>query len=119
MKEPAPRRPSSISRCSLQAPGRAANTERARGTRETGCKIFLQPVERNLSGVRSCPERRSFPPPMALTANQKATLPPRVAFAFVGWSDAPMPDRKTVDAFVAQVLSNDHVGAIRDWYHED
>lgn len=30
-----------------------------------------------------------------------------------------MPSRETVDAFVTQVLSNDHVGAIRDWYHED
>ncbi len=30
-----------------------------------------------------------------------------------------MPSRKTVDAFLAQVLSNDHVGAIRDWYHDD
>ncbi len=30
-----------------------------------------------------------------------------------------MPSRETVDAFIAQVLSNDHVGAIRDWYHED
>jgi ketosteroid isomerase-like protein len=30
-----------------------------------------------------------------------------------------MPSRQTVDAFVAQVVSGDHVGAIRDWYHED
>ena len=30
-----------------------------------------------------------------------------------------MPARTTVDAFVAQVVSGDHVGAIRDWYHED
>lgn len=30
-----------------------------------------------------------------------------------------MPARETVDAFVAQVLSEDHVGAIRDWYAED
>ena len=30
-----------------------------------------------------------------------------------------MPSRETVDAFIAQVLSNDHVGAIRDWRHED
>ena len=30
-----------------------------------------------------------------------------------------MPSRETVDAFVAQVLSGDHVGAIRDWYAED
>jgi len=30
-----------------------------------------------------------------------------------------MPERKTVDAFTAQVLSGDHVGAIRDWYHDD
>lgn len=30
-----------------------------------------------------------------------------------------MPNRETVDAFVAQVVSGDHVGAIRDWYHDD
>jgi hypothetical protein len=30
-----------------------------------------------------------------------------------------MPSRETVDAFVARVLSEDHVGAIRDWYHAD
>ena len=30
-----------------------------------------------------------------------------------------MPTRSTVDAFVGQVVSGDHVGAIRDWYHED
>ena len=30
-----------------------------------------------------------------------------------------MPTRQTVDAFVAQVVSGDHVGAIRDWYHDD
>lgn len=30
-----------------------------------------------------------------------------------------MPSRETVDAFVAQVVSGDHVGAIRDWYAED
>jgi len=30
-----------------------------------------------------------------------------------------MPSRSTVDAFIAQVVSGDHVGAIRDWYHED
>lgn len=30
-----------------------------------------------------------------------------------------MPSRETVDAFVAQVASSDHVGAIRDWYAED
>jgi ketosteroid isomerase-like protein len=30
-----------------------------------------------------------------------------------------MPTREAVDAFVAQVVSGDHVGAIRDWYHED
>ncbi|WGU38711.1 nuclear transport factor 2 family protein [Phenylobacterium sp. NIBR 498073] len=30
-----------------------------------------------------------------------------------------MPERKTVDAFTAQVLRGDHVGAIGDWYHED
>jgi ketosteroid isomerase-like protein len=31
----------------------------------------------------------------------------------------PMPTRETVDAFIAQVVSGDHVGAIRDWYHDD
>jgi ketosteroid isomerase-like protein len=30
-----------------------------------------------------------------------------------------MPSAATVKAFVAQVVSGDHVGAIRDWYHED
>ncbi|HEY2707641.1 MAG TPA: nuclear transport factor 2 family protein [Caulobacteraceae bacterium] len=30
-----------------------------------------------------------------------------------------MPTRQTVDAFIAQVVSGDHVGAIRDWYHDD
>ena len=30
-----------------------------------------------------------------------------------------MPAKTTVDAFVAQVISGDHVGAIRDWYHDD
>lgn len=30
-----------------------------------------------------------------------------------------MPSRETVEAFVAQVLSEDHVGAIRDWYAVD
>jgi hypothetical protein len=30
-----------------------------------------------------------------------------------------MPSRTTLDAFVAQVISGDHVGAIRDWYHDD
>src|SRR5690349_14038114 len=30
-----------------------------------------------------------------------------------------MPTREAVDAFVAQVLGGDHVGAIRDWYAED
>lgn len=30
-----------------------------------------------------------------------------------------MPSRQTVEAFTAQVLSGDHVGAIRDWYAED
>lgn len=30
-----------------------------------------------------------------------------------------MPSRETVDAFVAQVLSGDHVEAIRDWYAPD
>jgi len=30
-----------------------------------------------------------------------------------------MPSCEAVDAFIAQVLSEDHVGAIRDWYHDD
>ena len=30
-----------------------------------------------------------------------------------------MPRAETVDRFVAQVVSGDHVGAIRDWYAED
>lgn len=30
-----------------------------------------------------------------------------------------MPAKTTIDAFVAQVVSGDHVGAIRDWYLED
>ena len=30
-----------------------------------------------------------------------------------------MPSKATVDAFIAQVISGDHVGAIRDWYHDD
>ena len=30
-----------------------------------------------------------------------------------------MPSRALVEAFVAQVVSGDHVGAIRDWYHND
>jgi SnoaL-like protein len=30
-----------------------------------------------------------------------------------------MPSRETVEAFVAQVVSGDHVGAIRDWYLGD
>jgi len=30
-----------------------------------------------------------------------------------------MPARESVEAFVAQVLGGDHVGAIRDWYAED
>jgi len=30
-----------------------------------------------------------------------------------------MPSRETLDAFIAQVVSGDHVGAIRDWYWED
>ena len=30
-----------------------------------------------------------------------------------------MPSRQAIDAFVAQVVSGDHVGAIRDWYHAD
>jgi hypothetical protein len=30
-----------------------------------------------------------------------------------------MPSRETVEAFITQVVSGDHVGAIRDWYAED
>jgi ketosteroid isomerase-like protein len=30
-----------------------------------------------------------------------------------------MPTKTTVDAFIAHVISGDHVGAIRAWYHED
>ena len=30
-----------------------------------------------------------------------------------------MPSKATVEAFIAQVISGDHVGAIRDWYHGD
>ena len=30
-----------------------------------------------------------------------------------------MPSKATVEAFVAQVIAGDHIGAIRDWYHED
>ena len=30
-----------------------------------------------------------------------------------------MPSTPTVDAFVRQVMSGDHVGAIRDWYTDD
>jgi len=30
-----------------------------------------------------------------------------------------MPSRESVNAFIAQVVSGDHVGAIRDWYHDD
>jgi hypothetical protein len=30
-----------------------------------------------------------------------------------------MPSRQTVDAFIAKVLSEDHVGAIEGWYHDD
>ena len=30
-----------------------------------------------------------------------------------------MPTKATLDAFIAQVISGDHVGAIRDWYHDD
>jgi hypothetical protein len=30
-----------------------------------------------------------------------------------------MPSRAAVDAFVAQVVGGDHVGAIRDWYLEE
>jgi SnoaL-like domain len=30
-----------------------------------------------------------------------------------------MPSRQSVEAFIAKVLSEDHVGAIREWYHDD
>ena len=30
-----------------------------------------------------------------------------------------MPTRTTVDAFIAQVVLGDHLGAVRDWYHDD
>jgi ketosteroid isomerase-like protein len=30
-----------------------------------------------------------------------------------------MPSKQSLDAFVAQVVGGDHVGAIRDWYHPD
>ena len=30
-----------------------------------------------------------------------------------------MPAMETVEAFIAQVVGGDHVGAIRDWYAED
>jgi hypothetical protein len=30
-----------------------------------------------------------------------------------------MPSKVSVDAFIAQVVSGDHVGAIRDWYTDD
>lgn len=30
-----------------------------------------------------------------------------------------MPDRKTVDAFIAAFVNGDHVQAILNWYHED
>src|ERR1700761_9837047 len=30
-----------------------------------------------------------------------------------------MPSKATVEAFIADVVSGDHVGAIRDWYHDD
>lgn len=30
-----------------------------------------------------------------------------------------MPDRATVEAFIAQVISGQHVEAIRDWYAQD
>ena len=32
---------------------------------------------------------------------------------------ATMPTKATVDAFIAHVISGDHVGALRNWYHED
>ena len=30
-----------------------------------------------------------------------------------------MPTKAILDAFTAQVISGDHIGAIRDWYHAD
>ncbi|HTH96595.1 MAG TPA: nuclear transport factor 2 family protein [Stellaceae bacterium] len=30
-----------------------------------------------------------------------------------------MPIKAALDAFITQVISGDHVGAIRDWYHDD
>jgi ketosteroid isomerase-like protein len=30
-----------------------------------------------------------------------------------------MPYKTTVEAFIAQVTAGDHVGAIRNWYHDD
>ena len=30
-----------------------------------------------------------------------------------------MPTNATLEAFIAQVISGDHTGAIRDWYHDD
>jgi SnoaL-like protein len=30
-----------------------------------------------------------------------------------------MPSRQSLDAFIAQVVGGDHVGAIRDWYCDD
>ena len=30
-----------------------------------------------------------------------------------------MPDRATIDAFIAQVITGQHVEAIRDWYADD
>jgi len=33
--------------------------------------------------------------------------------------EMPMPERARVDAFIAAVVSGDHVGAIRDFYTDD
>jgi hypothetical protein len=30
-----------------------------------------------------------------------------------------MPTQTTVEAFIAYVISGDHLGALRDWYHDD
>ena len=30
-----------------------------------------------------------------------------------------MPTHAMLEAFIAQVTSGDHIGAIRDWYHDD
>jgi hypothetical protein len=44
-------------------------------------------------------------------------LPPGNPDARIG--ETIMPARTAVEAFIAHVISGDHVGAIRDWYQED